>query len=914
MNKERSARGFREDAEPSALLLQGRQLAAKQRAPPDAKGAAITSQRQDEGCDAGIRLPAAVPKRSGFAYDGEVSRGAATALPQPTPSRVEGRRSGQTQRSRRSNDGQHVQALVGSAVPPRGGTNAAAATDLEVDGRSETFRTSKSYGRDRPQTADSSARSQRLEEEISAWQRLTRPVSVHYGGKVFGEARASSEGEEITSATDTGTILYDAPGTLLGASTGLTQEPLLASQILSDDHEDTDWAGQFAHNLGHHPVVESGLLDCLGIGLEEEVGLATWLLPPNGQAVQRASVGLSGGVLEDELPVLSAPGLDDARALLRSWIDAEDTSGGLDGLHAGGVVREARQRESIGRAARRLPADAWLRESSQHQPESHQSWITNLAEGRCDEMASDDLESTADHGLDHELPSVQDADAEDGLQGGGWGESFTAAGTYLGDMGSGDGGGKQEDDAEGDEEGVPRSRWQALFSRDAVRQSITQVPVATDMHDDAIARPTKAWLRRAEDAEAARASKDHPAGVQRTGLLSSVAATRSAPAARVQPRDVLSQLETRHQMLAEKRQQRRASRDSSPSSSVHAGVDDSPLRPRTSEGCTGARGGAKMNQEGVFQNDVNALRSQIRCHASKLCPRPPVSASSVPKRGRPGTAPGLDAGGGVRGAPLDSLEQLRYRRIGAGAKESSLVEDMAKHWSCRARAVGAEQGAEGEELGAEAGGEEEADVKEQETHIAKEKGRGRALLEGEEWQDMLNKHVEGFSASLNERLSDWSAKQMASGRETGNAGRNQGMLDELLVCLPPDDHPFRQPYQRLNTGGGGGDGRAQEETAGGAEGQGLEREEHRNEATCHKDGKDRAATSELVPQTVHAADSATDIAPADVDALCAASPGVASLHTRGLVVKVVAQRQRTARKCPPSLSMPWSPRFVCRLL
>ena len=38
---------------------------------------------------------------------------------------------------------------------------------------------------------------------------------------------------------------------------------------------------------------------------------------------------------------------------------------------------------------------------------------------------------------------------------------------------------------------------------------------------------------------------------------------------------------------------------------------------------------------------------------------------------------------------------------------------------------------------------------------------GRPLVEGQEWKEMLEGHVKGFSASFTSRLSDWNAKQDA---------------------------------------------------------------------------------------------------------------------------------------------------------
>ena len=54
-------------------------------------------------------------------------------------------------------------------------------------------------------------------------------------------------------------------------------------------------------------------------------------------ASERASHRTSGSLFDSTIPHLSAPGLDDARALLRTWIDSEHTFGGLEGVHVGGL-------------------------------------------------------------------------------------------------------------------------------------------------------------------------------------------------------------------------------------------------------------------------------------------------------------------------------------------------------------------------------------------------------------------------------------------------------------------------------------------------------------------------------------------------------------------------------------------------
>ena len=86
------------------------------------------------------------------------------------------------------------------------------------------------------------------------------------------------------------------------------------------------------------------------------------------------------------------------------------------------------------------------------------------------------------------------------------------------------------------------------------------------------------------------------------------------------------------------------------------------------------------------------------------------------------------------------------------------------------------------------------------------------MVEGGEWQEMLTKHVEGFSASLNQRLADWCAKRKAVSTETPSEGEEDVIQGDLVVCSPPDDHPFRRPYRPPNACGHGGGGGSEEVT------------------------------------------------------------------------------------------------------
>jgi len=133
---------------------------------------------------------------------------------------------------------------------------------------------------------------------------------------------------------------------------------------------------------------------------------------------------------------------------------------------------------------------------------------------------------------------------------------------------------------------------------------------------------------------------------------------------------------------------------------------------------------------------------------------------------------------------------------------------MARLWSTRARSleVDDESGDHRQMADPDGGGirKGESVADDVEREVIKGNGGGRAgaggggmVVDGEEWQEMLSCHVKGFSESLSSKLSEWNAKQQAAVGDEVEACDTEGSSREgggqLLVCLPPDDHPFRRP-------------------------------------------------------------------------------------------------------------------------
>ncbi len=530
----------------------------------------------------------------------------------------------------------------------------------------------------------------------------------------------------------------------------------------------------------------------------------------------------TGSSLPGELQ-LTAAGLEDARALLRSWIDCEDTAAtaatarGCGALHPGASCDGGARHAHLPLPPLALPASS----------ASRWSLLDNASQGEAD---ADELERervgrrrSSGHLPLHPTPlsvsSVQDRLAWQAREG----------------------------ETEDDLLGAPQSRWQALFSRDAVCESVTYACGTDDCLDEPVQRATEAWRRRVEEAEGSRASAAMYAPARRSNGVAPAAP--DAAGKRVEARDVLSTLQMRHEMRASKREQRVALRQGdrrphpAPAPRLTAASRATVLRARL-------RKNDNSDEEAALRREIERVRAQVAQQSSSLPRRravPPPKTSG--KLHRPAAA---SRGGGQgedgAGDELLELRQRRLRRLAGQETEGDCLQEtvahcLAKQWRRRASRAGEPHFDDFDASDFDAsqapdlvpahqsavpppclheppphGTASDQEACQEACACGQLRFTGPALLGGEEWQKVLAGHVQGFSASLARRLSDWNAKQETQAEHLSletleervsdakeetrdehvspichkcGPGQCFGSDTKLVVCAPPHDHPLR---------------------------------------------------------------------------------------------------------------------------
>jgi hypothetical protein len=534
----------------------------------------------------------------------------------------------------------------------------------------------------------------------------------------------------------------------------------------------------------------------------------------------------TGRCLPGELQ-LTAAGLEDARALLRTWIDCQDTAAPAATAGDCGALHP---RASCDGGARHshlpLPPLA-LRASSAFRC----SLLDNASQGEADE---DELErervgrrrSSGPLPL-HPMPlsasTVQDRLAWQAREG----------------------------ETEDDLPVAPQSRWQALFSRDAVCESVTYAGGTEECLDEPVERATEVWRRRMEEAGGSRASASMYAPARRSnGIAPAAPDAAGKRGKRVEARDVLSTLQMRHEMRASKREQRRALRQADPS------PDPAPA-PRLTAASRATVLRARLrthdnsDEEAALRREIERVRAQVAQQSSSLSRRravpPPHTSGKLNTPAAASRGGGDGQGGDGGGNELLELRQRRLRRL-AGQEtvgdclQETVAHFLAKQWSRLASLVGDRHTQSTDDtkqwsgLASRVGDPDvhaskapdlvplhqspvpprcpheplpHSTASDEEACADELRLTGHPLLGGEEWQKMLAGHVQGFSASLARRLSDWNAKQETleehmrhAKQETRDEHMNPishksrpGQCFEsdskLVVCAPPHDHPLR---------------------------------------------------------------------------------------------------------------------------
>jgi hypothetical protein len=537
----------------------------------------------------------------------------------------------------------------------------------------------------------------------------------------------------------------------------------------------------------------------------------------------------TGRCLPGELQ-LTAAGLEDARALLRTWIDCQDTAAAAAAGDCGALHPRASGDGGARHAHLPLPPLA-LRASSAFRC----SLLDNASQG---EAYSDDLErervgrrrSSGPLPL-HPTPlsasSVQDRLAWQAREG----------------------------ETEDDLLVAPQSRWQALFSRDTVCQSVTYAGGTEECLDEPVERATEAWRRRVEEAGGSRASASMYAPARRSnGVAPAAPDAAGKRGKRVEARDVLSTLQMRHEMRASKREQRRALRQADPS------PDPAPAPRLIAASCATVlrarlRTHDNSDEEAALRREIERVRAQVAQQSSSLPRRravPPPHTSgklNTPAAASQGGGDGQAGDGG--GDELLELRQRHLRRLAGQETVGDCLQEtvahcsncLAKQWSRLASLASRVGDPHSHLLGV---GDPHllaskapvlvphhqspvpppcpheplphGTASDEEACADKLRLTGHPLLGGEEWQKMLAGHVQGFSVSLARRLSDWNAKQ-----ETLEEHMSQETLEEhmrhakqetrdehmnrithksrpgkcfesdskLVVCAPLHDHPLR---------------------------------------------------------------------------------------------------------------------------
>ena len=218
----------------------------------------------------------------------------------------------------------------------------------------------------RPQSAsnarftirDKAERERNGEHELSAWARLTQHASLHVG-ELAGDWAGAGERDRTRESADTSRQDAELWARRFAHSvfdhSDFRESPHDIEALATSDEELWRYDGP-ERTIGRTDGVDVAVLENDRVSKEScRISPASSLssVAP-GQRIQsfegigcerttHASLGVTGrrhraseNLCGGDLPKLSAPGLEDARALLRKWIDSEDTFGGLEDVGLGG--------------------------------------------------------------------------------------------------------------------------------------------------------------------------------------------------------------------------------------------------------------------------------------------------------------------------------------------------------------------------------------------------------------------------------------------------------------------------------------------------------------------------------------------------------------------------------------------------
>ena len=208
------------------------------------------------------------------------------------------------------------------------------------------------------------------EHELSAWARLTQHASLHVG-ELAGDWAGAGERDRTRESADTSRQDAELWARRFAHSvfdhSDFRESPHDIEALATSDEELWRYDGP-ERTIGRTDGVDVAVLEndrvfqeSCGISLASSLSSAA-----PGQRIQsfegigcerkaHASLGVTGRrhrasetLCGGDLANLSAPGLDDARALLRKWIDSEDTFGGLEDVGLGGFEsKKSFERNSI---------------------------------------------------------------------------------------------------------------------------------------------------------------------------------------------------------------------------------------------------------------------------------------------------------------------------------------------------------------------------------------------------------------------------------------------------------------------------------------------------------------------------------------------------------------------------------------
>ena len=671
-------------------------------------------------------------------------------------------------------------------------------------------------------------------EEPSRWRRLTRADATressprHPGALVtqpWGGEQELLRASELTGsvvdevATEAREVARDFVARLASAADQRRQ----GADVLGEDSD--EWL-EAQSSVRHAPRAAAPLRDSLSLSSSSAEGTKeAW------------AHGSSTGLAMSHDLQLTAPGLEDARALLRSWIAGQDTgAAGVDARHAGsGDGGAAALQDALPPLPHGTCASVpWSRRRRVSRPRGTGSVGDSVGEG------PENAAQAAAPARQCPPESVGSGHSSDALP-----QHLMPASACS--VHGGLAGESEEDEkvgeSEEDEQVGAESRWQALYSRDAVRQSVSQGAAAHHLLPEPVARATEAWRRRAEGVAGDRASADVFAWTGRSAGVPPAA--RAGAGKGVEERHVLATLQMRHEMRAEQRKQSRALRHADPGPHA-APVARLPAAPRASRATqrTGERREDCSredcsDEEAALRREIEIVRAQVAQQARALPRRRGAAPPDAPRELHSAAATGRRVGGCEVGMAFggDELQELRQRRLGSQQRQETVADSLARQWSSRAARAGSHAPkppqapdlvpahrqarvvagpcSDGAASPAAASDQpwlavaEDAAIAEDvclDCRVCQE-GRalsgdaavacGRPLVEGQEWKEMLEGHVKGFSASFTSRLSDWNAKQDALQNaphdtlEEDKPGPCSEGVPSLVVCAPPHQHPFR---------------------------------------------------------------------------------------------------------------------------